>query len=566
VEAIGAGSGDGSPDTGYGGGGGAYAKSVISVTSGSTVYINVGLGARGSSSTDSWVNSSANSAPSSSTTGVLAKAGKQSGGTSGAGTGGQASLSIGTTVYSGGNGDSIAPSGGGGAAGPGGPGKNGAGLGGGGAGGALSTNATSANNNGGNGPGGASLSPGGLGSSVSNGGGGTNGGGGGGSTISNGGNGSMYVYTAWTVGAINYGPGGGGGGGSNAGGSGGIYGSGSGGSVTGNSPTGANGIVVITYPPPLSTITTTRLTNTGTLFVNGKLDEVTGMTVGTNLLLNLDASKVASIPNNTLTWVDIGPNRYNLSFTTGTQYSTNNSGYYIFNGSSYANASVDFADNPGEITVAGWIYTASTALAEVIAAKCPNLDNGAGWALFFFNPTAGTTNNPNANQPSFFTQQSTSSYNQYFGISPTVTANVWHYVAATLTGGLNGTIKLYLDGVSMTLTNGSLGTVTSASTSTKVTVGGILTQPQYAFLGNIADVQIYNRALSAAEILNNYNAKAALFGLTPTSPAPIMRISTNTVYVNILDERSLSGVGASTVQRLLSTGTLQVRNLVETSL
>jgi hypothetical protein len=312
--------------------------------------------------------------------------------------------------------------------------------------------------------------------------------------------------------------------------------------------------------------TATRLTNTGTLFISGKLDEVTGMTVSSGLLLNLDASQVAGIPKNTLTWTDIGPKRYDLSFTTSTQYSTTNSGYYTFNGSSYANASVDFADNPSEITVAGWIYTANIGVAEVIAAKCPNLDNGTGWALFFFNPTAGTTNNPNANQPSFFTQQGTTAYNQYFGISPTVTANVWHYVAATLTGGLNGTITLYLDGVSMTLSNGSLGTVTSASTSTKVTVGGILTQPQYTFLGNIADVQIYNRALSAAEILNNYNAKASLFGLTPTKTTPIMRASTNTLYINRLDERSLIGNSTGTVQRLLSTGTLQVRRLVETTL
>ena len=33
--------------------------------------------------------------------------------------------------------------------------------------------------------------------------------------------------------------------------------------------------------------TATRLTNTGTLNINGKLDEVTGMNVSTNLLLNL---------------------------------------------------------------------------------------------------------------------------------------------------------------------------------------------------------------------------------------------------------------------------------------
>lgn len=290
--------------------------------------------------------------------------------------------------------------------------------------------------------------------------------------------------------------------------------------------------------------TATRLTNTGTLNINGKLDEVTGMNVSTNLLLNLDASKVSNIANNASTWTDVGPNRYNFSLINSPPY-TSATGYYTFNGTNqYGIATTDFADNPSEITVAAWIKTSNITDGATIVAKCTNIANAAGWALILYNPTnsinGSGTLDPNANQPSFFTQQSGGAqYNQWFGTAPTLTANTWHYVAATLTGGLNGTIKLYLDGVPMTLSNGSVGTVTSAATTSKVSVGSD-SLPQYLFPGDIADAQIYNRALSAAEILNNYNAKAALFGLTPTKTAPIMRTGTNTLFVNILDEISLN--------------------------
>jgi Concanavalin A-like lectin/glucanases superfamily len=288
----------------------------------------------------------------------------------------------------------------------------------------------------------------------------------------------------------------------------------------------------------------TRLTNTGTLFINGKLDEVTGMNIATNLLLNLDASKVANIANNTSTWTDVGPNQYNFSFPNGITYTATNSGCYTFNGTTqYALATNTFADSLGEITAAAWIKTSqATTNYPTIVAKCSNVASNPGWGLILFYDGA------TALRLMFFTQQNGSSYHARYATS-TITANgAWHYVAGTLTGGINGTIRLYQDGVEITnLTVHDSGTLTTISNTATVTVATDIPGTGNGFInGNIADVQIYNRALSSAEILNNYNAKAALFGLTPTLTAPIVRTSTNTLYVNILDEVSLN-VGSMSV-------------------
>ena len=308
VEAIGGG-GSGAvvgfaPATG-GGAGGAYAKSTsVSLSIGQTVYVSVGAGGLVSSSFpnngnpggDSWFNTS-NSAPTSSTTGVLAKGG--GGGlysTTVTAQGGQASTSVGSVTYSGGNGPAVAGSypnpsysggGGGGAAGPGGAGGSGGystvaqgqfyqqGGGGGGSGATLTLPGTAGQNisavGSSGGAGGASTGQiGGAGATASsNSTAGANGGGGGGGWSANnspysstqkgsdGGAGTFWVQTSNSVTAGS----GGGGGGFNAsnyfpaytqeGGSGGLYGGG--GAASSDSgfqalgALGAQGIVVFSY-------------------------------------------------------------------------------------------------------------------------------------------------------------------------------------------------------------------------------------------------------------------------------------------------------------------------------
>jgi hypothetical protein len=242
VEAIGSGAGGSTLATGGGGGAGAYAKSVITTTPGGTVYFSVGY-----SITDSWVNQAANSAPSSSANGVLAKAGVSATSATG-GAGGSAATSVGTTTYAGGAGGngSVGRGGGGGAA-----SSTGAGNAGG------SQVGPSANNAGGGGVGGGSSSAGSANTAVAGGAGGngplgtgggtgatttvsatggTNGGGGGGTgtVMTSGGNSS--VYDLW---GGNYGPASGGGGGASSI----IWGGGNGGGTAG----GYNGIIVVTF-------------------------------------------------------------------------------------------------------------------------------------------------------------------------------------------------------------------------------------------------------------------------------------------------------------------------------
>jgi hypothetical protein len=138
VEAWGGGGGSmGQDNTTGAGAGGAYARSIISVIGGQTIYVFVGAGGIGSQTggtngTNSWVNGIANSAPTSSTNGVVAVGG-QGAPFASPNNSTQLANCIGTTIYIGGAGGTGAEGGGGGAAGPlgngvaGSPGSGGAG-------------------------------------------------------------------------------------------------------------------------------------------------------------------------------------------------------------------------------------------------------------------------------------------------------------------------------------------------------------------------------------------------------------------------------------------------------
>ena len=357
VEAIGAGGNYPSSSTGTGGGGGgAYAKSIVSVTPGNTVYYSVGAAVLASTGQDSWLNISANSAPSSSANGVLAKGGGVSTSTTG-GAGGSAASSVGTTTYSGGTGGnrgsvSIASGGGGGSAGPNGAGGNGgagtnsgtaAGGGGGGAGGASTTaggaGTSSLGGTGGAGPTGAAGGAGSNGTTTA--GSGTNGsGGGGGANTQAGGYGGLFDY--WGAG---YGPGGGSGGTPNtfsfAGAS--SYGGGSGG--TGYTPANAlayYGVIVVTFTiatPAPGQFTSFPIVTVSYPAIAGVDSSGNTFLVGTNrTTVPNSAQIIKTSPTGSIVWqrnLSSSSYIYQVYGICDSSFNVYIAGYYILSGSYY---------------------------------------------------------------------------------------------------------------------------------------------------------------------------------------------------------------------------------------
>lgn len=119
----------------------------------------------------------------------------------------------------------------------------------------------------------------------------------------------------------------------------------------------------------------------------------------------------------------------------------------------------------------------------------------------------------NSNNTITFYVNAVNGSSYYFrGIStPVVNDNIWYFICGTCS---TSSTKIYVNGIQTGTTTGiNIGSIVSNSNSV-VQYGK---DPRYAasrfFNGSVGPCYVYNRELSASEILNNYNATKGRFGL-----------------------------------------------------
>jgi hypothetical protein len=218
--------------------------------------------------------------------------------------------------------------------------------------------------------------------------------------------------------------------------------------------------------------------------------------VTNGLVLNLDAGfrpSFATIPSNanssTITpWYDISGNNNSGSLINGPTFSSANSGSIVFDG---VDDYVNFTTSPSNVvTVSVWINLNNAGNFPIILAGNSNQYNSSAWdwSLFSYNET-------------FYIRGNSGGYGDISTPSSTL-VNVWTNWVLVRNDG-TGTCRAYKNGT-LFGTSGEIGSVNSSLYIGKV--------GQY-YNGKISTTQIYNRALSAAEVLQNYNAQKGRFGL-----------------------------------------------------
>ena len=225
-----------------------------------------------------------------------------------------------------------------------------------------------------------------------------------------------------------------------------------------------------------------------------------------SLVLNLDAGFTPSYPKNVTTWYDVSVNTNNGTLTNGPTFSTDGGGSISFDG---VNDFVSLGDislfdfTNGILTVESIIKFPSSWTA---GSQYPNLiSKGAtagwdtnGWALFGFRDW------PNSGNKSWGFGMRNGATPQY-AYRANCATNVYLHVVATIDGT---NIKLYENGNLYTTVS---QTINPADNNTNVYIGRDAST-QY-FPGDMAIGRIYNRVLSASEVLQNFNAQKGRFGL-----------------------------------------------------
>ena len=194
-------------------------------------------------------------------------------------------------------------------------------------------------------------------------------------------------------------------------------------------------------------------------------------------------------------WNDKSGNGNNVALVGTPTYSSNNGGYFDFNGSSQygtiANSASITPSNTAGYTVEAWINRDSNS-EQYIFAKVQNASGGYGFLMQWFNTSIGYNVQMYNTSNSAVTAQT----------SDTLGLNKWEHICASW-NGVDKKLRFYVNGHLKVTTAALSGTVSTPSV--QATLGAYHAYTG-KFDGKIAQVRVYSKHLTNAEVAQNFRA------------------------------------------------------------
>ena len=206
------------------------------------------------------------------------------------------------------------------------------------------------------------------------------------------------------------------------------------------------------------------------------------------LVLNLDAANGSSYPASGTTWTDLSGNGNNGTLTNGPTFDPISGGSIAFDGTNDYVSLSNVQPGTNDFTISVWVYKNNNTSNDYVwdfGANGGTLTSGtsiSGYGFRYYNTTLGTSSN-------MYTQ----------GTIPNVSE--WYEVTITRN---SGTSTMYVNGQSITSSSGDTHNISSTTLYIGRHGGGT----GYEHDGRISNFKIYNRALTASEVAQNYNALA----------------------------------------------------------
>jgi hypothetical protein len=218
-------------------------------------------------------------------------------------------------------------------------------------------------------------------------------------------------------------------------------------------------------------------------------------TITDGLVLCLDAANPKSYPGSGTTWTDLSGRGNNGTLTNGPTYSSSNGGSIVFDGiNDYVDTKSIQFERTDSFTISAWVNSSNVNNNQIVN----NEDSSyRGYQFTIIG----------SNKLSFLLRNQVSS--NFIGVSSveSLLPNKWYYLLVSYDGSSNASgVNLYVNGlvISKDITGNNLTSTTISGQTTWI--GRRRPVTEGPFNGNIAQVSIYNRALTATEITQNYNA------------------------------------------------------------
>ena len=242
--------------------------------------------------------------------------------------------------------------------------------------------------------------------------------------------------------------------------------------------------------------------------------------VTSGLVLAVDGANTRSYPGTGTTWSDLSGNNNTGTLVSSPTYNTSNGGTLVFNGSSQ---NINITDSTSlrvtdTFTISAWVYAVD--LSGRYGIFSTRYNNTAGsWQLEIGTANGGTGRVAVTGVGTWIWES----------VDSVVTSTTWYHICfvkpnnATVGGSMyiNGTLLIPLQTTAYTIINNS----------DIKTIGNGTSNGQF-FPGGIANVTLYNRALTADEVAQNFNALQArpLQNITVITLPPRIQLLSGTTY------------------------------------
>lgn len=222
------------------------------------------------------------------------------------------------------------------------------------------------------------------------------------------------------------------------------------------------------------------------------------------LIFYMDPGSPNSYQNKTSTLIkDISGYGNNGTLLGGSTYDESNGGSIVFDGNDDYISCIPNTRLTGDTsaTLSSWFKTSSiVSYAPLIAI------GGELIALDSIALNINTNGNQSVSMEFNGGQGARSSAGVY-------TSNVWtNFTAVKTPGPINTTTTLYINGQNVSINTASSSTPSISSTNCTF-LGKWVNSSNYFWDGNISTTMVYNKALTAQEVLQNFNVTKTRFGL-----------------------------------------------------
>lgn len=225
--------------------------------------------------------------------------------------------------------------------------------------------------------------------------------------------------------------------------------------------------------------------------------------ITSGLVLNLDATYTPSYPKNGTLWKDLSSFGNNGTLVNGSSFSSEDGGSIGFNGSNhYVSTSLQDLDRPCTFSI--WVNLSSLSSFQTFFGQ--DTSEAITRGRFYFQKTGITGEGLIQNVVNFSIVLSNGSIVSVNASNP-IQTNVWYNYSAVLT---TTTISLYENGILQNTVNDS-NVFLTPNTAIILNAGYYDNTVVDYINGKSSSFLIYNRALSAQEVLQNYNAALQRF-------------------------------------------------------